>query len=329
MNNWQPWQWPTDDLSELRIERFSHPLDGKDVEWNALILPSDLPVSSHIWLQPVISYVWLRLGGSDELFCISSSNFYLDSVSSGKYVGAQKMQNICGRSIDENATARIYFLNASGELRQRNEEAKSYFLVRSTGRGAWRCWDKPGRIQYDSFRLFADGSLSDFMRRSALGVWQQYQQALSDPQSETFFAHSWYEKTEAEQEDTVWNWSRSEREKQRSEFEMLLRCVMWNQDSLWRGNTHWNLLVSGKAQTCLFVDDPQEENSIPDKLQNAITQLWSYFTPLNEEVFTHECVPRSTYAPYNLFHIEVNEPNQHESLEAKLRWRDWQAKHGQ
>ncbi len=314
MNTGQPWQWPMDHWTTPRIESCPRSLDGHLILWNALVF--------HILGQP-LSRVWLRDVESHDLFCICDSEGDIVQARLTESSDISSVRMVCADALNNAKIARLFFLGASGQLRERDEITHQIVIVRADGSGLWNTWPE-SRHKRSSFRLFDDAGLAAFIRRPAMQIWDTLKAALKDPQSDASFSRDWLGKTDEQRTATIWNWSPDTRQNLRVELEEMLHCALLCNDFLWQKDDSWTLSVPDPANIWLYpAEEEWDEYPVPDQLKRAIEQLWHHYAPFNSEVLKHECAYAWKQNTITAFFDEAREPTAHERLEAMLRWRDW------
>ncbi len=320
--NWQPWQWWIDGEAgtKPRRERFTWSLKRERILWDAFVLPVPGRGSRY-------SYVLLYKVESDDLFCVCDSGGNIAQTSLTNVSDAFSVQVVYSKALNNRNLARLFFLGDCGQLRERGEAADKIVVVCPNGNCQWDTWPDTGH-NCARFRLFAGEGLSAFIHRPAMQIWQTLQDALKDPRSDATFAYEWSVKTDEQRADMVWNWPRDERQRLRDELQSWLQRLLWREDSLWQEHKYWDLSVPNPNDIWLYSEEGYRQ-AVPGELRQAIEQLWHRHAPFHNEPLEYWSASDWKQKTIEAFHVKVHEPTAHERLEAHLRWRDWEAQHGE
>ncbi|RYX86855.1 hypothetical protein EON83_01340 [bacterium] len=313
MNQWQPWQWPIDDASSVRVETFHHSLNGRRLLWEAFVIPI---------VGKDLSHVLLRYVEGDGVFAVCDSYGNLVQARLTESSDAWSVRMVGADALNKGKVARLFCLGDSGQLLERGEAARKLAIIRANGKGMWSSWANAG-YNGDKFMLFDDDGIESFMGRPTLEIWKGFQDVLQDPQSDAAFARDWMDMSEAQRENAVWNWEVESRTRLRAEVEELLKCVLLSHEALWQGNESWGLSLADPENMWLYPEEEWEEHDIPDEVRGNIEEIWRYYAPFDAEVLKHECAFDWRQGAIKAFQVEAREPTAHERLEAMLRLRDW------
>ncbi|RYX86853.1 hypothetical protein EON83_01330 [bacterium] len=322
MNSIHSWQLPCDVMLEPNVASYVLSLEGLPREWEVFTMgfPHNLFYT-----------IYLRNIERDDYFCVFDKFCNAERPFNGAFFDKSLLEEVLiqvSTGTMKFRAGRVFFLNEAGQLRGRGEIAHSLVSICHDGEGSWILPDGWAR-QRAAFQLFSDEGVGAFIERSAFDIWGQLQGALDDPSAPASFAWQWSLLDDEEKTDRFWNWPRDSREAQSAEFQDWLLCALLCEDSLWEQGNEWTIFVSEPDNSWVFGFDKHDHCEAPPQLGAAVERLWNHFAPFNGEYWGQRCVMRWMPSLMRQFQAYALQPSQHERMEAKLRWRNWLAEHGE
>ncbi len=322
MSELATWEIPFDAWKTTKNLSFSRAMNGETATWNVRITPSPLEPNGDF------SCLYLRRAGENTGFWAMRTDGPLRL--SHSQLSDSSVRMACADVLQNGKIARLTFLDARGELRCAGAKAADCFWICPDRSGGWNlgCLAPDFRVDwFVPFQLNAGEDVVSFINRPFQNVWQSWQRARKNPDSDLSFALNWAKLDEIARDSHLYSWPRCDWLRCKLEFEARLKDILLADETLWSGEENdWVLDVRARDNISLHsFEELWDEPSSPSSFAlNAVERLWDFFKPFDDEALKHPCVARWQTFKNRYFQARATTPTMHERVEGMLSWRDFE-----